>query len=189
MKINGRNSRTTFAIAALAVAIFTTACPVRPTQLVGQTLVAAQPIVVQQQPSPIVVRQPTPVVMQQPPMVVQPPVVVQQPPMVVRRPPVYVSPSVVYPGQVSSGMVRYSGERVRYGFTIGSYRSVSIYVDGHGLDPTVSLYDAYSNRLAYNDDGGSGLDSHIVRTLGPGSYVVEVAGYSSSTGTYTLRIN
>jgi hypothetical protein len=65
---------------------------------------------------------------------------------------------------------------------------VNIYVNGQGLDPTVAVYDGYGGRIGFNDDGGSGLDSQLNLTLAPGSYIVEVAGYSSSTGPYSLRI-
>ena len=91
-------------------------------------------------------------------------------------------------GAVANGAITYPGQRVRYPLTITYPRTLNIYVNGHGLDPTVALYDAYGNQIAFNDDGGSGLDSQLVRTVAPGNYVVEVAGYSSSTGSFTVTV-
>lgn len=92
-------------------------------------------------------------------------------------------------GANASGVISYPGQRVRYPLNITYPRTVSIYIDGHGLDPTVSLYDSFGSRLGFNDDGGSGLDSQLSRSLPPGAYVIEVAGYSSSTGPFTLTVN
>ncbi len=102
---------------------------------------------------------------------------------------VMMAPAIATGGAAASGVVSYPSQRVRYPLNITYPRAVSIYVDGHGLDPTVAIYDAYGNRIAYNDDGGSGLDSALSRTLAPGSYILEVSGYSSSTGPYTLTVN
>ncbi len=92
-------------------------------------------------------------------------------------------------GAVANGVISYPGQRVRYPLSINYGRTVSIYVDGHGLDPTVAIYDSFGNRLGFNDDGGTGLDSQLVRTLPPGAYLVEVSGYSSSTGPFTITVN
>jgi hypothetical protein len=102
-------------------------------------------------------------------------------------PPVMAAP-LSGPGGSASGVISYPGHRVRYPLTIPYPQTINIYVAGAGLDPTVSVYDSYGNRIGFNDDGGSGLDSHLVLTLAPGSYTVEVAGYSSSTGGYTLTV-
>jgi hypothetical protein len=98
-------------------------------------------------------------------------------------------PPVSAGGQVGNGTISYPGQRIRYPLGISYARTVQIYVNGYGLDPTVSVYDPYGNRIGFNDDGGGGLDSALVLTLAPGNYVVEVAGYSSSTGPFTLTIN
>lgn len=103
--------------------------------------------------------------------------------------PAVVTAAPVSAGQVGNGTISYPSQRVRYPLSIPYARTVQIYVDGHGLDPTVSVYDGYGNRIGFNDDGGSGLDSQLVLTLAPGQYIVEVAGYGSSTGPFTLTIN
>lgn len=97
--------------------------------------------------------------------------------------------AVISVGGAANGHIVGPGARVRYPLNISYPRTVSIYVDGHGLDPTVTVYNAGGGRLGFNDDGGSGLDSHLTMPLAPGSYIIEVAGYSSSTGPYTIRVN
>jgi hypothetical protein len=92
-------------------------------------------------------------------------------------------------GGVANGHIVGPGHRVRYPLTIPYPHNVTIFVDGHGLDPTVSLYNAAGGRLAFNDDGGGGLDAQLVVPLAPGNYIIEVAGYGSSMGPYTLTVN
>ncbi len=91
-------------------------------------------------------------------------------------------------GSVASGHIVGPGHRIRYPLNIAYPRTVTIYVDGHGLDPTVTLYNAGGGRMGYNDDGGSGLDSQLIVPLSPGSYIIEVAGYSSSTGPFSVTV-
>ncbi len=57
-------------------------------------------------------------------------------------------------------------------------------------DSVLWLYDTDGTTpLVYNDDGGPGLASRIDWTApADGTYFVEVAGYSVSTGTYTLDV-
>jgi hypothetical protein len=122
----------------------------------------------------------------QPTYVTQPapqPVVVTQP----APQPVVVTAPAPAP-EIANGAIAYPYQRVRFPLTIAYPRFVNIYVEGYGLDPTVSVYDAYGSRLGFNDDGGSSLDSQLGLSLAPGSYVVEVAGYSSSTGPFRLSI-
>jgi len=103
--------------------------------------------------------------------------------------PAVVSAGPVVGGQVANGTIAYPTQRVQYPLAISYPRTVQIYCAGHGLDPTLSVYDGYGNQLGFNDDGGGGLDSQLVLTLAPGNYIVEVAGYGSSTGPYTLTVN
>jgi hypothetical protein len=58
-----------------------------------------------------------------------------------------------------------------------------------GLDSFLELYDAETNnRLAENDDGGSGGNARIRQSVSAGGrYVAKVRGYSSETGDYSLR--
>jgi len=86
----------------------------------------------------------------------------------------------------ATGTISYPGETVQYPLTVDYTRTISIYVQGYGLDPTVRVFDSYGNQMGYNDDGGSGLDSQLALTLVPGSYVVEVAGFGGSTGGFSV---
>lgn len=138
--------------------------------------VYATPTVVAPPPPTTVVAAPAPVAVAPPPAVVSPPAV--------------ITGSTLAPtGAVATGAIGYPSQRVRYPIGITYARTVSIYVEGHGLDPTVAVYDQYGNRLGFDDDGGSGLDSSLILTLVPGSYVVEVGSYGSSTGPFTLTVN
>ncbi|WP_442508220.1 hypothetical protein SH528x_007181 [Novipirellula sp. SH528] len=59
---------------------------------------------------------------------------------------------------------------------------------GTNNDPYLWLFDSYNRRVAYNDDGGAGLNSHIEFTpAATGNYVLSAGAYSANTGTYTLR--
>ena len=101
----------------------------------------------------------------------------------------YVTAPALSPGgAVANGVISYPGHRVRYPVSITYPRTINIYVNGSGLDPTVSLYNASGGRIGFNDDGGGGLNSNLVLTLAPGTYFIEVAGYGSSTGGYTLTV-
>jgi len=97
------------------------------------------------------------------------------------------SPVVV--GSVANGHIVGPGHRIRYPLTVSVPRTVTFYVQGRGLDPTVRVYNAAGGQIGFNDDGGNGLDSQLMLTLMPGSYIVEVAGYGSSVGPFTLTIN
>ena len=61
-------------------------------------------------------------------------------------------------------------------------------VDGTTLsDPTLTLRNGAGAQLAFNDDGGPGLDSRIEFTAGSsGMYFLDVGGYSANTGSYSL---
>ena len=55
-------------------------------------------------------------------------------------------------------------------------------------DPLLTLRDAAGNRLAADDDSGTGLDAELVFTpVSTGEYRVEVSSYTSGTGSYTLE--
>jgi hypothetical protein len=62
------------------------------------------------------------------------------------------------------------------------------------LDTVVSLYDPGNNQVGYNDDGGSvtcgGFRSSLLVFTVPtaGTYQVQVDGFGSSTGPYTLTV-
>ncbi|MBL4806130.1 MAG: ABC transporter substrate-binding protein [Rhodobacteraceae bacterium] len=51
-----------------------------------------------------------------------------------------------------------------------------------GADPQLYLYSDRGEKLDYNDDSGSGLDSQIARELFPGRYLIAVLLYSYDEG-------
>lgn len=70
-----------------------------------------------------------------------------------------------------------------YGFDVYGYSGYSGYVG----DPTLTLRDGAGTQLAYNDDGGTGLNSHIEYTASSsGWYYLDVGSYGSHTGSYLL---
>jgi hypothetical protein len=96
--------------------------------------------------------------------------------------------STIGVGGAASGSIVMPGHRVRYPLAISYPQVVTIYVAGQGLDPTVRLYNAMGAELGYNDDGGGGLNSQLVMQLMPGNYVIEVSGYGSSVGPFTITV-
>lgn len=154
---------------ALIVLLFSTACPPPPSMIRAR---GPRPAVHVRATAPRVVVAPAP-----------------RPTVVATQPAVITAPALSPGGAAANGAVSYGGQRVRYPISITYPRTISIYVQGHGLDPTVAIYDSFGNRLAFNDDSGSGLDSALSHTLAPGSYIIEVSGFSGSTGPYTMTVN
>lgn len=61
-----------------------------------------------------------------------------------------------------------------------------------GFDTTLALRDAAGNQLVFDDDGGVGANSRIeFFVVTPGFYYLDVGGFSTATGNYTLdaRVN
>ncbi len=87
-----------------------------------------------------------------------------------------------------------AGELDRYRFTADSRASLRIETsDGAGRcadDTVVTLYNTTGgarDRRGSDDDGGAGLCSLLVTTVDPGTYEIEVIGFSSgAVGPYTL---
>ncbi len=92
-------------------------------------------------------------------------------------------------GGVANGHIAGPGHRVRFPLGVSYPRVVTFYVAGRGLDPTVRVYNAAGGQLGFNDDGGQGYDSQLVLSLPPGNYIVEVAGFGSSRGGFSLTVN
>ncbi len=62
---------------------------------------------------------------------------------------------------------------------------LTVYSTGN-TDTTGNLLAADGQELFFNDDGGSGPNFQISRSLSPGTYYVNVRGYGSRTGSYTV---
>ena len=63
----------------------------------------------------------------------------------------------------------------------GQYRIDLFSADTHSFDPYLHLYQN-GREIARDDDGGSGLNSRIVRALHPGIHVVRVSRFGHGCG-------
>ncbi|WP_405208826.1 hypothetical protein [Aquimarina sp. LLG6339-5] len=73
--------------------------------------------------------------------------------------------------------------RIRYDFSVDSEASYAFEIINENYDDYIYLYDASGNYI-------SGSDYYqITGTLSPGSYYIEVAGYSNNAGSGTLVFN
>ena len=87
------------------------------------------------------------------------------------------TPGVLTPGDVDYFRVVVTQRRTLVAYTTGN------------LDTVGSLTDGAGSVFAYNDDGGQGANFRISRSVRPGTYYIEVQGFSSSTaGDYTLHV-
>lgn len=76
-----------------------------------------------------------------------------------------------------------------YSYTSPGAQTVSISLCGSGYDTILAIYDSAGNCLACNDDF-CGLQSEIDNfTMGAGLYYIQVTGYASSCGSYTLTVS
>ena len=79
---------------------------------------------------------------------------------------------------------------IRTWFGVSLIAGQSYIFDAHGVglsDTTLALHDNAGAQLAFNDDGGPGLNSQIKFTAGSGGmYFLDVGGFSANTGSYTL---
>jgi tyrosinase len=99
-------------------------------------------------------------------------------------------PTIQVNGAAVSGTIQSAGAQSRYRFVAdvaGPYRIET----GGSLDSILRLFgpDGQAAPIAVNDDAGPGLlTSRIDMELTPGTYVVEVSGYRTRTGPYTLTV-
>jgi hypothetical protein len=56
------------------------------------------------------------------------------------------------------------------------------------VDTTLTVYDEAMERIARDDDGGSGLYSRVVLDLEPGTYFVQAATYFGGAGRFDLEV-
>jgi hypothetical protein len=94
-------------------------------------------------------------------------------------------------GQTKRSTISRSGERDNYVLTINSSKRILIHLNktsSSSLDPFLFLYDGENNLIAQNDDGGPGNNSQIQRTLSNGTYLIQAAGFGTSTGSYDLTV-
>ena len=86
------------------------------------------------------------------------------------------------------GDIQDANDQDYYAVSLVAGQSYIFDVDGTTLsDPTLALRNSVGTQLAFNDDGGPGFDSRIEFTAGSsGMYFLDVGGYSSNTGSYSL---
>jgi hypothetical protein len=86
------------------------------------------------------------------------------------------------------GTINSAADQDYYAISLNQGQSYTFDVYASGLsDPTLAVHNSAGAQLAFNDDYGSGLDSHIDFTAQyTGTYYLDVGGYSSHTGSYLL---
>lgn len=82
-----------------------------------------------------------------------------------------------------------AGDVQFWGFTLAAPAAVSITAENPSADPVITLYDAFGNWLAENDDW-DGLDSRIDMSypLEAGSYCISVAALSDTSLPITINV-
>jgi peptidyl-Lys metalloendopeptidase len=86
-----------------------------------------------------------------------------------------------------AGSIDISGEKDIYEF-IPSQTGYYTFSTSGSLDTLGTLYSATYNELVKNDDNGSGYNFQLSATLLQGqTYYIEVSGYSTNTGAYSLQ--
>ena len=106
-------------------------------------------------------------------------------------------PTVVNPislGVTVTGSLSASGAVDYYVFTLDQSTNVSIDLASENFDPTLELHATDDPQqassftfVAFDNDGGEGLNSRILRVLEAGTYLINVSSFSNA-GDYSLRI-
>ena len=91
-------------------------------------------------------------------------------------------------GGSRTGVVNSAADQDWFGINLVAGQSYIFDATGSTLsDPTLALRNAAGTQLAFSDDGGPGLNSRIEFTAATsGTYFLDVGGFSSATGSYTL---
>ena len=95
----------------------------------------------------------------------------------------------VGPNSTTQGNLEQGGDVDYFRVAVPSRGTVTVETTG-STDTLGYLENASGGRIASNDDGGTGTNFRIRRTLDPRTYYVRVQGFdSSTTGRYALRIS
>ena len=102
----------------------------------------------------------------------------------------------VSPGNPITGEIEVAGDNdwLSVALEAGKVYVFDVLADGDGpggtlSDSTLRLLDAEGNEIAFDDDSGAALDSHIQFTANAtGTYYLDVGSNKDSIGTYTLRV-
>ncbi|MDT9547293.1 MAG: S8 family serine peptidase [Chlorobium phaeovibrioides] len=102
----------------------------------------------------------------------------------------------VAPGRSAAGSIDYAGDSdwVKASLDAGKVYVIDVLGDGDGvggtlLDSTLRLIDSTGNDVAFDDDSGAGLDSHL--QFSPDStadFFLAIGSNGTETGTYTVRV-
>ena len=90
-------------------------------------------------------------------------------------------------GGSRSGRIETGGDVDYFRVQVSSSGTLTVYTTGN-TDTYGTLQSSSGSTLATNDDGGSGTNFSIARSVSAGTYYIAVRGYSSSeTGSYTVH--
>ena len=89
-------------------------------------------------------------------------------------------------GSSRSGEIETGSDVDYFRVQVGESGTLTVYTTG-SLDTKGELQSSSGSRLASNDDGGSGSNFRIERSVSAGTYYVKVESYSSRTGSYTIH--
>ena len=89
-------------------------------------------------------------------------------------------------GSSVSGQIETGDDVDYFSVQISGSGTLAVYTTGD-LDTMGELQSSSGSVLASNDDGGTGRNFRIVRTVASCSYYIKVGSYGSNTGSYTLH--
>ena len=73
-----------------------------------------------------------------------------------------------------NGVLTPSGDEDLYKFSVSAAATYDIYLGTSPFDDNLILFNGLGQGLEGDDDGGSGFDSRIIRSLAPGDYFIGV---------------
>lgn len=82
------------------------------------------------------------------------------------------------------------GEEILHGLTIAVQQLITFDLErtSGDFDPVLGLFDNNGALITSDDDSGVGLNSRIVITLSPGTYIVAAAAWVGGSGDYRLTV-
>ena len=88
----------------------------------------------------------------------------------------------------ATGRIDPAGDVDYFSFRVSSSGTLTVATSG-STDTVCTLYDSGGSQLANDDDGGSGTNCQIERSVSTGTYAVRVGGFSTTTtGDYSLSV-
>jgi serralysin len=89
---------------------------------------------------------------------------------------------------VRAGTINSATDQDWFSIVLNAGQNLTLDVIGGSLsDPTLAVHNGAGTVLAFNDDSGGTLNPHINFTApSAGTYFLDVGGFGTNTGTYTL---